>query len=157
MVDGCLGPAAIPRPLRSEFHRRASSLFATQLSESRPHAAGPSLSKTGKVKNQGVEGAPPLTNRIEVSSKACPLKCPALRNVRNGDWLCVHSQGHERHFRDVRDESGLPWTPDRLRRRSEPTLRANCRHRSGHRFAQLRADFVAKVIWKRSPNRILSP
>jgi hypothetical protein len=32
--------------------------------------------------------------------------------------------GHERRFRDVRDESGLPPTPERLRRRSEPTLRA---------------------------------
>jgi hypothetical protein len=34
--------------------------------------------------------------------------------------------GHERRFRDVRDESGLPPTPERLRQRSEPTLRAKC-------------------------------
>jgi hypothetical protein len=27
-------------------------------------------------------------------------------------------------FRDVRDKSGLPPTPERLRQRSEPTLRA---------------------------------
>jgi hypothetical protein len=32
--------------------------------------------------------------------------------------------GHERRFRDARDESGLPPTPERLRQRSEPTLRA---------------------------------
>ncbi len=31
--------------------------------------------------------------------------------------------GHERRFRDVRDESGLPSIPERLRRRSEPRLR----------------------------------
>ena len=30
---------------------------------------------------------------------------------------------HSRRFRDVRDESGLPPTSERLRRRSEPTLR----------------------------------
>ncbi len=34
---------------------------------------------------------------------------------------------HERRFRHVRGESGLPPTPERLRQRSEPTLRANCR------------------------------
>jgi hypothetical protein len=34
------------------------------------------------------------------------------------------AKGHERRFRDVRDESGLPPTPERLRRCSEPTLRA---------------------------------
>jgi hypothetical protein len=32
--------------------------------------------------------------------------------------------GHERRFRDVHNESGLPSTPERLRHRSEPTLRA---------------------------------
>jgi hypothetical protein len=32
--------------------------------------------------------------------------------------------GHERRFRDVRDRSGLPPTPERLRQRSESTLRA---------------------------------
>jgi hypothetical protein len=32
--------------------------------------------------------------------------------------------GHERRFHDVRDESALPPTPERLRHRSEPTLRA---------------------------------
>src|SRR5262249_55205855 len=33
--------------------------------------------------------------------------------------------GHERRFRDVRDEFGLPPTPERLWQRSEPTLRVN--------------------------------
>ena len=33
--------------------------------------------------------------------------------------------GHERRFRDVRDKSGLRQTPERLRYRSEPTLRPN--------------------------------
>src|SRR5258708_7061433 len=36
--------------------------------------------------------------------------------------------GHERRFRDVLDESGLTPTPERLRHRSEPTLRATRRH-----------------------------
>jgi hypothetical protein len=31
--------------------------------------------------------------------------------------------GHERRFRGIRDESGLPPIPERLRHRSEPTLR----------------------------------
>src|SRR5262249_19138811 len=30
--------------------------------------------------------------------------------------------GHERCFRDIRDESGLPPTPERLRQRSEPDV-----------------------------------
>jgi len=34
------------------------------------------------------------------------------------------ASGQERHFRDVREESGLPLTPDILRHRSEPPLRA---------------------------------
>jgi len=33
--------------------------------------------------------------------------------------------GHERRFRSVHDASGLPPTPERLRQRNEPTLRAN--------------------------------
>jgi hypothetical protein len=33
--------------------------------------------------------------------------------------------GHERRFRDVRDETGLPPTPERLWHRHETTLRAN--------------------------------
>ncbi len=32
--------------------------------------------------------------------------------------------GHERRFRDIHDASGLSSTPERLRQRSEPTLRA---------------------------------
>jgi hypothetical protein len=36
----------------------------------------------------------------------------------------MSESGHEHHFRDVRDESGLPPTPERLRQRSEPKLRA---------------------------------
>jgi hypothetical protein len=44
----------------------------------------------------------------------------------------TEAPGHERRFRDVRDESGLPPTPERLRQRGEPTLRAKTRlvHRS---------------------------
>jgi hypothetical protein len=38
--------------------------------------------------------------------------------------------GHERGFRDVRDKSGLPPTPERLRQRGEPTLRAKRQHRA---------------------------
>ena len=40
----------------------------------------------------------------------------------------VKSSRHELRFRDARDEPGLPPTPERLRQRSEPTLRA----KSGH-------------------------
>src|SRR5262249_35180719 len=36
------------------------------------------------------------------------------------------AQSHSRRFRDVRDESGLPPTPDVLRQRSELTLRGLC-------------------------------
>jgi hypothetical protein len=32
--------------------------------------------------------------------------------------------GHEHRFRDVREESGLPPTPERLRQRGESMLRA---------------------------------
>jgi hypothetical protein len=39
-------------------------------------------------------------------------------------WKRASDPGSERRFHDVRDESGLPPTPERLRRRSEPTLRA---------------------------------
>jgi hypothetical protein len=49
--------------------------------------------------------------------------------------------GHERRFHRVRDESGLPPTSERLRQRSEPTLRANCYNYAHDRitntFAQL--------------------
>ena len=44
------------------------------------------------------------------------------------DYAAVDSpmshMGHERRFRDVRGESGLPPTPEGLRQRSEPTLSA---------------------------------
>ena len=36
--------------------------------------------------------------------------------------------GHSRRFRDVCDESGLAPTPDTLRHRGEPPLRARNRH-----------------------------
>ena len=36
----------------------------------------------------------------------------------------MSASGHGRRFRDVRDKSGLPPTPVRLRQRGEPTLRA---------------------------------
>jgi hypothetical protein len=42
----------------------------------------------------------------------------------------LSAMGHERRFRDVRDESGLPPGPEILQQRSEPTLRVNCRHRT---------------------------
>jgi hypothetical protein len=37
--------------------------------------------------------------------------------------------GHERRFPDLRDESGPPPTPETLRQRGEPTLRANALNR----------------------------
>jgi hypothetical protein len=42
------------------------------------------------------------------------------------------ASGQERRLRDVHDESGLSPTPERLRHRSEPTLRAT----SGNHAAQ---------------------
>src|SRR6266436_6573895 len=43
--------------------------------------------------------------------------------------------GQERHFRDVREESGLPPTPDILQHRSKPPLRGMCgRLRVGKSF-----------------------
>ena len=39
--------------------------------------------------------------------------------------------GHERRFRDVRDETGLPPNPEGLRQRREPALRARSRHAEG--------------------------
>jgi len=36
----------------------------------------------------------------------------------------MSESGHERRFRDVRDKSGPPPTPEGLRQRSELTLRA---------------------------------
>jgi hypothetical protein len=39
------------------------------------------------------------------------------------------ASGHARRFRDVLDESGLASTPERLRQRREPTLRANAQSR----------------------------
>jgi len=41
--------------------------------------------------------------------------------------------GHERRFRSVHDASGLPPTPERLRQRNEPTLRANKRPWPGNK------------------------
>src|SRR5262245_60764291 len=41
--------------------------------------------------------------------------------------MATSAQGQSRRFRDVRDESGLPPGPERLRQRSEPTLRATRR------------------------------
>src|SRR5258707_8110332 len=47
--------------------------------------------------------------------------------------------GHERRFRDVGDESGLPPTPERLRHRSEPTLRTRIGYsRPGYRVVLTR-------------------
>jgi hypothetical protein len=52
------------------------------------------------------------------------------------------ASGHERRFRDVRDESGLPPTPERLRQRSEPTLRATIRPSS----AVVRGSIVGLLL-----------
>ena len=41
----------------------------------------------------------------------------------------ITAWGHERRFRDLRGESGLPLTPERLRQRSELTLRARALNR----------------------------
>ena len=40
----------------------------------------------------------------------------------------MSESGHERRFRDVRDKSGPPPTPEGLRQRSELTLRAKMSH-----------------------------
>ena len=45
--------------------------------------------------------------------------------------------GLERRFRDLRDKSGLPPTPERLRQRSEPTLRATALNRCAIAEARL--------------------
>jgi hypothetical protein len=50
--------------------------------------------------------------------------------------------GHERHFRDVREESGPPLTPDILRHRSEPPLRA----KSGRE--QLQQDSAYSILFQ---------
>jgi hypothetical protein len=44
-------------------------------------------------------------------------------HCRNPQW-CMSQMGHERRFREVRDESGLPSTPERLLQSGELTLRA---------------------------------
>jgi hypothetical protein len=40
----------------------------------------------------------------------------------------MSQMGHERHFRDVREESGLPPIADVLWQRSEATFRARSSH-----------------------------
>jgi hypothetical protein len=45
-----------------------------------------------------------------------------------------HTLGHERRFRGVHDESGLPPIPERLRHCGESTWRANTRHDCNSNF-----------------------
>jgi hypothetical protein len=45
---------------------------------------------------------------------------------RSASWLSL--VGQSRRLRDLRDESGLPPTPDGLRHRSEPTLSGRSSH-----------------------------
>src|SRR5215510_8273555 len=56
------------------------------------------------------------------------------------DAAFSHSLGHERRFRDVRDKSGLRQTLERLRYRSEPTLRANGLNRLRGRMLRSRFE-----------------
>ncbi len=60
-------------------------------------------------------GAPALSDPVELD--LAPLS-----------ELTVSLYLHERRFLDVRDESGLPPTPEGLRQRRELTLRAKCEH-----------------------------
>ena len=60
-----------------------------------------------------------------------PNPFPIVRRVQRGEerarllgQALKSAAGHERRFRDVGDESGLPPTPERFRQRSELTLRA---------------------------------
>src|SRR5215467_4120520 len=74
--------------------------------------------------------------------------------ARSTKPLATHGRtiqmGHERRFRDVRDQSGLPPTPERLRQRSEPTLRAKSRpgpNRVSPLSGELRKTF-ANMDWQ---------
>jgi hypothetical protein len=51
------------------------------------------------------------------------IKAPIQGRIRKP----TSGSGHERGFREVHDESGLPSSPERLRQRSELTLGANFR------------------------------
>jgi hypothetical protein len=50
---------------------------------------------------------------------------PACKSQREVNRKPTSAMGHERRFRDLRDESGLPPGSERLRHRSEPTLRGH--------------------------------
>ena len=70
----------------------------------------------------------------------------------------MRALGHERRFRDVRDESGLPQTPERLRQRSESTLRASADSCSAaKRFSILASGTARGVMVIRALPRKLSP
>jgi hypothetical protein len=62
----------------------------------------------------------------EISSlSARPAGFGFFQLSKSGVLLVSAASGHERRFRDVHAKSGLPPTPERLRHRSEPTLRAD--------------------------------
>ena len=75
-----------------------------------------------------------------------PNPFPIVRRVQRGEerarllgQALKSAAGHERRFRDVGDESGLPPTPERLRHRSEPTLRTRIGYsRPGYRVVLTR-------------------
>jgi hypothetical protein len=83
-----------------------------------------------------VQGAEAITNsRSDMHQTGSPGQRLKPASLLQNEALGDIGVGSERHFRDVREESGLPPTPDLSRRRSEPPLRANCRlvHRSKRR------------------------
>jgi hypothetical protein len=69
-------------------------------------------------------GLPRPTIALTVQRKTAAMRDPVRILI---------APGQERHFCDVREESGLPLRPDISRHRSEPPLRAKCRH--GHKSA----------------------
>ena len=59
-----------------------------------------------------------LATKADLSNRSAAV---ALRDFEP----LMTAVGQERHFRDVREEAGLPLIPDILWHRSEPPLRAN--------------------------------
>ena len=66
--------------------------------------------------------------------------CPATRKSAKSS-----GSGHERHFRHVREESGLPLIADVLRQRSEATFRAKTRRRKGGRVRETSASAMGRL------------
>jgi len=68
--------------------------------------------------------------------QALPNSADPQRGLQGADWRYDYRRragfalSHERRFRGVNDQSGLPSTPERLRRCSESTLRIKSRLRA---------------------------